>query len=158
MNDGTGAGEQYVRIVFPLEQDEDGYPPVTAERLWAIRVTDGLYQLDSIPFFARRVSSGDVVTAEEQQDGVIEFREVVRPSGHSTVRVLLHDEAGADGARQQFAGLGCAWEGSHLPSLFAVDIPPEVDYRAVRRLLREGAAVSRWEFEESSLADHVPED
>ncbi len=41
-----------VKIVFELQQDEDGYPPVTRESLWATPTDGGLYRLDNIPFFA----------------------------------------------------------------------------------------------------------
>jgi hypothetical protein len=41
-------GDQYVKVLFDLEQDEDGYPPAAAETLWAVQVGDGLFQIDNI--------------------------------------------------------------------------------------------------------------
>lgn len=45
--------EHRVKILFELEQDEDGYPPASTETLWASRAGDGLFKIDNIPFFAR---------------------------------------------------------------------------------------------------------
>jgi Domain of unknown function (DUF4265) len=53
-----------VKILFKLEQDEDGYPPVTVEGLWATRLADDTVEVDSIPFFVRDTSLGDVVRVE----------------------------------------------------------------------------------------------
>ena len=55
--------EKHVKICFPLEPDEDGWPPVTAETLWAVELGGGLFRLDNIPFYARGVSDGDTVSA-----------------------------------------------------------------------------------------------
>jgi hypothetical protein len=37
--------KRHVKLIVPLEQDEDGYPPVGAERLWALDLGEGRYQL-----------------------------------------------------------------------------------------------------------------
>jgi len=47
----------HVRITFKLQPDEDGYPPSDYERLWAVPLSNGRYQIDNIPFF-RSVAGG----------------------------------------------------------------------------------------------------
>ena len=42
--------QKYFKIVFSLVPDEDGYPPVASESLWAVNVADDEYRLDNIPF------------------------------------------------------------------------------------------------------------
>lgn len=66
----SGAEEHYVKIIIPLEQDEDGYPPAGSERLWAVQVGEGLFRVANIPFFTRGIGLGDIVSAvpEEQAD------------------------------------------------------------------------------------------
>ena len=61
-------------IIVPMEQDEDGYPPAGSERLWALHVGEGRYRLDNIPFFARVLALGDVVSVvpeEGAEEGVL---------------------------------------------------------------------------------------
>lgn len=149
--------EGWVKILFHLEQDDDGYPPYSVESLWARPVDDG-YQLDNIPFFTRGVSAGDVVAVDADEDGALVFRSVVRPSGHSTVRVFVRDPAETSAVREHLRVLGCTSEGSGIPGLVSVDVPKEVDYRLVRRYLEDGAAGQHWDYEEAALADHIPDD
>lgn len=73
------ADENYKKVVFRLEQDEDGYPPDNWESLWAGEVEPGLYSIDNIPIFVKGISNGDVVAAE-QEDGELRFKRLVRPS------------------------------------------------------------------------------
>ncbi|MCY1075619.1 DUF4265 domain-containing protein [Archangium lansingense] len=143
--------EQLVKVFFELQQDEDGYPPVTCESMWAKPVGDGLYRLGNIPFFARGVAYEDVVSAVRRDDGTLGFVEVVRPSGHSTLRVIIYEASEAPALRHELEVLGCDTEQSHIPNLFAVDVPPAVSLEAVRRLLEAGIASERWEYEEACL-------
>jgi hypothetical protein len=148
--------EHLVKVIIPLEQDEDGYPPVGSERLWALEVGEGRYQLDNIPFFARELACGDIVAAvpmEGADEGILRYERLLEPSGHSTFRVLVHDEAQVPEVCDLLEGLGCGTERSHLPRLVAIDIPPTVSLDAVRQALEPGRAQERWDYEESCLAD-----
>ena len=138
------------RIQFELQQDEDGYPPMASETLWAMDLGNETYELVNIPFFARGVSSGDVVSAPEV-DGLPTFSHVIRRGGHATLRVVLFDEAVASEARQALVELGAASEGSHLRTLFSVDVPPMASLAAIRAFLAEGAAAGKWDWEESDV-------
>ncbi len=115
-----------VKVFFELQQDEDGYPPVTCESLWATPVGNGLYRFDNIPFFARGVAYEDVVSA-------------------------VRRDAKAPELRRELEALGCDTEQSHIPNLFAVDVPPSVSLEEVRRLLETGDASEHWEYEEACL-------
>src|SRR3546814_1508119 len=66
----------HVKIRFPLEQDESGYPPETSETMWAVPLGNGRYRLDNIPFYAKLVSDGDVVAASII-DGDLTFEEIL---------------------------------------------------------------------------------
>lgn len=151
----SGAEEHYVKIIIPLEQDEDGYPPAGSERLWAAQVGEGLFRIANIPFFARGIALGDIVSAvqEEQADeGVLRFGQVVQPSGHSTLRVVVYDEAQVLAMCTLLKQMGCSTERSHLPRLVAVDVPPEVSLDALRNVLAPGREQERWDYEEACLA------
>ena len=147
----ANGSEQYVKLLFDLEQDEEGYPPASAETLWGIRVGDGLFKIDNIPFFAMGVAVNDVVSAQPEE-GVFRYKEVVHSSGHSTIRVVVYDPVAVPAARELFHQLGCATEQSHLPRLFAIDVPPSVSLEKVRQVLDSGKEEEQWGYEEACLA------
>ncbi len=153
--DGTG---QYFRVMFPLERDRDGYPPVENEVLWAKETGPATFRLDNIPFYARGVSCGDVVAAESLDRGPLRFRAVVEPSLHSTIRVFLPEdspdhrplhERTAD-LRGKLKALGCDTE-ANRPGFFAIDVPPSVKLSAVRAILAPGSEAGFWDYEEATL-------
>jgi hypothetical protein len=146
--------ERYIKLIIPLEQDEDGYPPAGSERLWALQVEEGRYKIDNIPFFARDLALGDIVSAipeEGAEEGVLRYQQVLQPSGHSTFRILVNDESEVPEVCRLLEQLGCGTERSHLPRLVAIDIPPSVPLEAVREALAPGHSQERWEHEESCL-------
>lgn len=139
-----------VKIHFKLEQDEEGYPPVDWESLWATPVGEALYMLDNTPFYARGVSSGDTVTAVAV-NGRLEFTTMAAPGGHATVRVVAFDEHVVPELRASLKRIGCSSEVSNLPALLAVDVPPVVDYARVMELIESYAASGSIDYEESSI-------
>jgi len=140
------------KIIFSLERDEHGYPPVEAESMWATLRDDG-YELDNTPFYAKGVALGDVVLAEPDVDGALVYRRVTRRGGHSTYRVYLlapgpnDPQSTADYLRAQ--GLRVEYD---LASLLAVDVPPTVSLADAETVLFEGADSGRWELEEGYRA------
>ncbi|WP_308686780.1 DUF4265 domain-containing protein [Stigmatella ashevillensis] len=138
-------------MLFELEQDEEGYPPASAETLWAIKVDDGLFKIDNMPFFALGIAVNDIVSAT-QEEGAFRFKEVVQPSGHSTLRVVVYDPADVPAVRALFKELGCETELSHLPRLLAVDVPPTLSMEELRKVLDSGRQQDRWGYEEACLA------
>ncbi len=117
------ADENFVKIAFELQQDEDGYPPDKYETLWAVALgEDGLYRLDNIPLYVKGVSSEDVILAKSK-DGRLEFVRLVEPSTNSVYRVFVSQEPDVKAARDLFRALGCESEQSYVPRLFTMEIP-----------------------------------
>lgn len=141
---------QHVKILFPLEQTA-GYPPHDVESVWAVPLGGGQYKIDNIPFFIRGVSSEDVVTAAER-NGSLFYTGLVSERGHSTIRVLIADRDETEEVRAELRAHGCASEGTGIPGLIAVDVPPSVSYRELRQFLDEGERRGRWEYEEGCIA------
>lgn len=141
---------KYEKVFFPLHKDADGYPPDDWETLWAYEVGDGLYSLDNVPFFARGVSWGDVVSVEREGDE-LHFKDVVRPSAHSVLRVIVFDQSKVGEVHEALQQMNCDTEQSHIPSLLTVDVPPSVDLSEVRAFLDKGEAEGRWEYETASI-------
>ena len=143
-------GSQSVKVFFVLEQNE-GYPPVGTEGLWATITPDGFYELDNIPFYAQEVSYKDVIQAMPDVDNALYFKQVIRRSGHSTVRVIVFDLNERDNLKRSLEELGCSWEGGSEPSLIAVDIPKNVNVSSVLMFLHNGFNQGCWDYEESCI-------
>ena len=101
--------------------------------------------------------------AQKLADGVLWFEGLAEPSGHSTIRASIIKDSidrrsvdeRIDELRATLRELGCASERSHISGLFSIDVPPEVPYRTVRRLLETGKEKGLWDYEEGTLA-HSP--
>lgn len=139
------------KIQFSLEQDEDGYPPMGIETLWARRTKEGYYELANSPFYAIDVSWKDIVDVEEMPDGALKYKRVVKRSGHSTIRVIALEKDEMKPLQEKLEDLGCSWEGGDVPSLISVDIPPHINIEQVRSLLQEGSDNGFFDYEESSI-------
>lgn len=139
-----------VLVSFPIEQNGQLFD----EQLHALPIGDDLYCLDNSPFYAYGISLGDVVFAP-RADGAPKFRHTVTRRGHSTYRVRLPVGHGHDAFMVhwgEFQKLGCMFEGSgaNPARLYAIDVPPHTDIRAVYALLEAGEARGSWAFEEAN--------
>jgi hypothetical protein len=142
-----------IKIALRLEQD-DGWPPVGWELLWAIPRVGDTAEIDNIPFFAKGLAAGDLVAFSRDADQLT-FAGVLVPGGHSTIRVIMYELEQKEATREALQQLGCETEGSHLPSLFAIDVPPDVSYARVIELLDERAAAEVLEYEEAAIRHPV---
>ena len=140
-----------VKILFEYDSGTQGSTEV--EAMWAIPVNDGL-KLDNIPFYVREIALGDIVAAQATLDGMLQFKAMVMPSLHSTVRLWFAQgrESEVPRVREELRGLGCPSELSDLPRLVAVDIPPTVLYDVVRNILDIYETDGLIEYEEACLA------
>ncbi|MDC0711105.1 DUF4265 domain-containing protein [Stigmatella sp. ncwal1] len=143
-----------VKIVVALERDEDDYPPVEYENLWSTPVGKGLFRVDNIPFFAHSIALGDLVAATPE-GGALRFKEVVQASGHSTLRLIVYDEAEVPKILEHFRQKGCLSERSHIPGLIALDVPPAVSLAGLQRELELGQAQERWDYEEACIGQPI---
>jgi hypothetical protein len=144
-----------VKVLFRLNRDPDGYPPVDVESVWAIRQPDGSYKIDNIPFYARGVAVGDTVTVNEI-DGELFFAALARPSGNSLIRAIVYDEAEVSKLCVELKALGCDVE--VYGRFVAVDVPASISYAPICQLLEEGMSAERLGFEEAVLCHKVSAD
>ncbi len=142
--------EQYKKILFKLERDAEGYPPNDWEMLWAYETENGLYFIDNVPFYVRDLSWGDVVSVEEL-NGELHFKEVMRRSQNSVIRVIVYDHLDVQPLRAALEGLRCETEQSHVPSLISVDISPSVSFDEVTTFLDSGESGGKWQYETASI-------
>jgi hypothetical protein len=127
------------------------------ETLWA-KVVDaekGLYQLDNIPFYASSIACDDIVKAEfDETEQFLTFREVVTPSGNSTVQiVLMLSPVDTNTIRDFFNALGCSSE-KFKEGYFVLDVPARLPYDTVKALLSELFEQGTIDYAEACLSDN----
>lgn len=151
----TNISENHVKVHFRMEVDEDGWPPVSVESLWAVDLGDGTVRLDNTPWFVRGVASDDVIRVDIDEDGLRWAGETVRVSENCTIRLIVMKDGGSTAARQSvldvFHRLGTTGEGIEQFRMVALDVPPEADLPRIRKLLEHGAAKEWWHWEEGCV-------
>lgn len=138
------------KIEFELEQDEDGYPPLRYERLWATPRPDGLYSIDSIPFFVVGISADDVVEADDI-DGALRFRKLVRASGNSTFRVVVSAASDLEKVRAAIIAHGARCECNLQMGMLALEIASTQEIRPLLEYLVDERAKGVLDMEEGAL-------
>ncbi|MFD8739502.1 DUF4265 domain-containing protein [Streptomyces sp. NPDC059618] len=148
-------GDTHVKVHFRMQVDEDGWPPVSVENLWAVDLGDGTVHLDNTPWFVRGVASGDIVKVEADDEGLRWAGETVRASGNCTIRLIVLRDGGSAAARQtvldSFHRFGTTGEGIEQFRMVALDVPPTADLPRIRRLLEHGEAEEWWHWEEGCV-------
>ena len=146
------------KVRFQIAQNDDGCPPFTSEAMWCIRLGENRFRVDNIPFFAHGVSYCDVISVSASEDGRLNFDEVVEENGHSTLRVLFGDadqrpeNIVAHELATELQKHGCLTDVSPSPIILAVDVPPSIALKNVRKILAEGESKGLWSYEEATLA------
>ena len=140
-----------VKVHFQLAQDEDGYPPVAVESLWAQpSVKPGEYVLDNIPFFARDATIGDTVQVVEQE-GQRWFKSLAHASRNSLVRIVFFDRSCVESVSERLVAMGCSTEYLKDHNLMAVSIPAGVNLSNVQSYIQQEADAAKIDFEEPIL-------
>jgi len=127
----------------------DGTLGYELETVWAEPITDGLYRLRNVPFFAYGYSEQDVLRAAEVE-GRLVVNGVAERGGHSTYRVFLPEPTSEEDfcpLWKPLATLGCTYERANR-RLIGIDLPPASDVYAVYAVLEQGEESNQWKFEE----------
>lgn len=129
--------EDFVKIVFELEIDEDGFPPVGTESLNARAAGTG-FVLDNTPFFATGVALGDRVEALHipGSAGGFTFVRVIEASTTKAISIIFLDEECKDAVFQELKRRGCYCEYGEFGAnaglqMLAVAVPESCDYATV---------------------------
>ncbi|MEM9656697.1 MAG: DUF4265 domain-containing protein, partial [Actinomycetota bacterium] len=137
-----------VKVRFNLQADDDSWPPVESEGLWAEPIGGDEYRVDNTPWFVQGVAADDVVRALAGSDGVLWAIAPVRWSGRLTIRVIPRADGQLRGDRQAvldtFGAHGVTGEGIEQYGMVALDIPADADFPYLKSLLVAGEADGRW--------------
>jgi hypothetical protein len=146
-----------LKIHFELIPDEDGYPPVGAESLWAKRLSNGNFELDNIPFYVYEIASGDEISAEIQSDGKFWFSSLIRSKGNSVFRIIVNDDDKLNFVRQSLLDLGCPSEVNQHARLIALEVVVDQDISPLLRFLMTNKNSGYFDFEEGVLRHLIPD-
>jgi hypothetical protein len=121
--------EELVKVFVNLHD-----APFETESFWAKPLGGDEYELRNSPWYAFDLHFYDVVRAVPDQPGEKpRIREVVRRSGHKTLRVLFPPEVGEAERLEVLRSLH-RWRGFHENCdgrLYAIDVEPDGNYGAV---------------------------
>lgn len=142
-------------MVFELD-NEDGWPPVGTERVWAFSRGRDRYVIDNVPWFVRDLAVGDVVRAvSPDSHSHPVFQEVLRRSDHVTIRVICFRAGPLEGdlarAADPFVQLGVHVEAASQYGLLALDIGAEAPLDDIVAVLRAGQESGSWDYEEGRI-------
>ncbi|HSS20487.1 MAG TPA: DUF4265 domain-containing protein [Pyrinomonadaceae bacterium] len=150
-------------IWFRIEKDRDGYPRSKSwEQLlaWPVLESDRYFSIDSIPFFVKGISRGDIVrvnvsqNSDVQEGEFFEFESVVEGGGHNTYRLLLSEKRPSDLelTEDELLAKGLALE-IEDDDFFAGDVPPSVNQKDIDDYLISESESGRWGLQDGHLAN-----
>lgn len=146
--------QQGHKIIFRFQSELFNREMV--ETLWAqeVNATEGLYKIDSIPFYVPLIATEDVVRAEyDAMEEGLAYKETVAPSGNSTIQVIRqNEEIPLLDLRKKLAEVGCISEQVN-EDFFVVEVPLNINYAVVKELLDDLEAQEEIEYAEPSLSD-----
>ena len=149
----------HVKVSFPLEVDEDGFPPIRVELLNATQLSPRTFRIENAPFFVPNVSFGDIVGGEPcGVNGQFQFTSVVETSEFTSISIILLDTAMDTMLMDLLRGFDCVIEYGEFGvfRVLAVAVPASANYPALRRQLEGLEADSKLSFSELSVA-HAPD-
>ncbi|MEM9674894.1 MAG: DUF4265 domain-containing protein, partial [Bacteroidota bacterium] len=126
------------------------------ETMWALKVdpVNGIYKLDSIPFYGPLIATGDEFFAEfDEQEQILTYRETTKHSGNSIVQVIMTtDKIAKQIIRNELRELNCSSEGLN-DKFFSVEVLRKIDYKSVKEFLNEYEQKGVLEYAEPCLSE-----
>ena len=136
------------KVFFVQEADNGEYE---TESVWC-HVHGDYFIIDNIPFVAKRISLGDVIKAEfDQEEERYYFEDFVSISGNTTVRIFVYDDDLIEPIRKWLSDSGCESEVLQVRGIVAVNIPKVLSYTPIKAFLEIGEQRGQWVYEESCL-------
>lgn len=125
---------------------------IAEETIWVEHVGKN-FKVDNIPFYAPNVAINDIISVEDD-NGTLYFDELVKSSGHSTLQIIFFKQAEIKRVLKSMERMGCHWEGMEGQPYFAIDIPPNVDYKKIRQFLDHEFDNKTLDFKEACLSEN----
>lgn len=137
-----------IKVAFVQKTGEREFE---TETLWC-QVDGENFIVDNIPFVAKRISLGDTIKAElDQEDNMYYFDDFIATSGNSTVRIYFYNDNDIETVRKWLNENECESEVLKARSVVAINIPKKVNYSFIKNYLEKGEEEKKWTYEESCL-------
>ncbi|MGT0192272.1 DUF4265 domain-containing protein [Burkholderia pyrrocinia] len=120
------------------------------ESMWGIFSDESSCVVDNVPYYVYGVSKGDAV-AIENVDGELFVSSVISRGGHSILRVFAEDPGTKASLISELKLLGAQCSATRGLSLFAVDIPPEIDFTKIDAFLASRCDGEHLAYEDACL-------
>lgn len=126
-----------IELLFELQPDEDGWPPVAIEGLWCDPI-HGHHRVATCPLFVRGLSVGDLIDVRLRSTGEVAHFDVVEASGNSTMWVVFWEKHLAEPILGRLRAKGCdtttfgGWK--EVPHC-SVNVPEHVDFAQIDTIL-----------------------
>jgi hypothetical protein len=149
------AVDDLAHVIFPLEV-VDHWPPVGAERIWAVPVGDDRYRVANVPWFVYGVAEDDLIRAvADKEEKWPHFVEFIEWAGNYVIRLMPTGKCTEQNIMDAFAELDITGEamGGDPLSMVALNVPADADLTRIKALMLAGKADGRWEYEEAAI-DH----
>ena len=123
-----------VKVIFELD---DHWSGSAAEGMWTKPAGEDLYEIHNVPSYTYEADYLDVVRAKVRERGQWpHFEEVVKESGHKTIRVFFHEK---DPKRNEefLKGLNKlhAYFENANGKLYSLDLEPDCPFEEVIKIL-----------------------
>ena len=150
----TGNPERLYKVAFDLPDEISEWANASSERLWAGKTAVRMeVQVRNSPFYVKGISFEDIVLVRaDHERRELVFDKFVAESGHSTVRIIIKDGDAVDAIDAMLRNFNCSWEVDSTGLLWAIDVPPNVDYVPLRVALLRVADEGQIGIEEGALA------
>lgn len=132
----TETENKYEKVLFKYHSSV--LNEITIETMWAIVIDleNGIFKLDSIPFYGPLIATDDKFYAEfDESEQMLTYRKTIESSGNSIVLVIIIQEGfDKEIIRNRFKELNCISEGLN-DTYFSMEILKETDYLEIKNLL-----------------------
>lgn len=123
-----------IKVIFPIEKDEDGYPPVEFEGVWTKNVRGSIYRVDNIPFFTYDACVDDEIVVIQKGEEYW-FERNVNPSENSLIRIIYYKGTDHKSIRDSLSAIGCDSEWLGDLRIIAVNVPDAKSLEEAREVL-----------------------
>ncbi|MFI1886662.1 DUF4265 domain-containing protein [Streptomyces jumonjinensis] len=146
--------ERLYKVAFDLPDETADWAHASAERLWTGKTSVKMeVQVRNTPFYVKGIAFEDIVRVRADHGRrELVFEGFVSESGHSTVRIIIKDDDAGDTVDAMLRSFECSWEIDTTGHLWAIDVPPHVDYASMRISLLRLADEGKIGIEEGALA------
>lgn len=116
---------------------EDGYPPISVERLNARALGKDEFEILNTPFFAPEIAYGDIVIAPKDEDGRRRITRCVANSPFKALSIIILADEMDRQLMDDFRGHDCVIEYGEFGDyrMLAVGVPPTADYGSIKDVL-----------------------